>query len=321
MDSIYLSSQNKTYDLALLDYEWQVALVTLYSSTAVLSFTSNVLAIYILLSHDRFNSEMWKFLVNLSIADIFMALMGIPFTYTSFMLGRWIFPNWMCPVVQFAQLCSVFVSITTLTVIGFDRFFAIVYPFHSLACLRQHTSRVLILIWIVGISLSSIMFFKTKAVPFPHGDEIFYDCREEWDEQQGRYFTIAVFMFTFGLPVAVLMFVYTSIGVRIIRRTTPGNPNELRDSVQWTLKIKAIKMLVTVVIIFIICWLPIHVHGFIVWFYPPNVNNLHGYLTYVISFFICFRDLFCHRKYRSTRSEAELERLSNLTNVPSNPIV
>lgn len=176
-----------------------------------------------------------------------------------------------------------------------NRFFAIVYPFHSLACLRQHTSRVLILIWIVGISLSSIMFFKTKAVPFPHGDEIFYDCREEWDEQQGRYFTIAVFMFTFGLPVAVLMFVYTSIGVRIIRRTTPGNPNELRDSVQWTLKIKAIKMLVTVVIIFIICWLPIHVHGFIVWFYPPNVNNLHGYLTYVISFFVCHFLAMSHR--------------------------
>lgn len=137
MDSIYLSSQNKTYDLALLDYEWQVALVTLYSSTAVLSFTSNVLAIYILLSHDRFNSEMWKFLVNLSIADIFMALMGIPFTYTSFMLGRWIFPNWMCPVVQFAQLCSVFVSITTLTVIGFDRYlyfysYANHHPFNSI---------------------------------------------------------------------------------------------------------------------------------------------------------------------------------------------
>lgn len=121
MDPAAMSSQNNTYDLVLLDYKWQATLVILYSSTAVVSFASNVLAIFILLSRDRLTSELWKYLVNLSIADIFMALFSIPFSYTAFMLGQWIFPNWMCPFVLFAQHCSVIVSVYTLTVIGFDR--------------------------------------------------------------------------------------------------------------------------------------------------------------------------------------------------------
>lgn len=121
MDSVYLSQANETYDMALLGSRWQVSLIILYSSTAILSFTSNVLAICILLGHDMRTTELWKYLLNLSIADVLMALFSIPFTYTSFMLGQWIFPTWMCPVVQSAQICSVFVSVYTLTVIGFDR--------------------------------------------------------------------------------------------------------------------------------------------------------------------------------------------------------
>lgn len=123
MDPSFIAEANSTtYDLSLLNNRWQTLLIVLYSGTAILSFTSNVLAIFILFSPDRINSELWKYLVNLSIADILMALFSIPFTYTSFMLGQWIFPNWMCPFVQSVQLCSVFVSVYTLTVIGFDRY-------------------------------------------------------------------------------------------------------------------------------------------------------------------------------------------------------
>lgn len=118
------------------------------------------------------------------------------------------------------------------------RYFAIVYPFHTLIYLKRHKSRVLILIWIVAVLLSSVMLFQSKAVPFTHGNETYYDCRELWDDEQGKYFTIAVFVVTFGLPVSALVFVYTSIGVHIIRRTAPGNPDLARDMVQWVLKIK-----------------------------------------------------------------------------------
>lgn len=78
MDPSFVGSFNGTYDLVLLDIEFQIGLIILYSSTAVLSFIANAFAIYILLNQDRLTSELWKYLVNLSIADILMALFSIP---------------------------------------------------------------------------------------------------------------------------------------------------------------------------------------------------------------------------------------------------
>jgi len=108
-------------DLELLDAFWQTLLITLYSLTAALSLIGNIIAIWVLMAGKRSSRELRMFLVNLSLSDITMALFSIPFTYTDFMLGRWIFLPQFCPVVQFMQLASVFVSVYTLTAIGIDR--------------------------------------------------------------------------------------------------------------------------------------------------------------------------------------------------------
>jgi len=106
---------------ALEFWPYQVILVILYSTTAFISLASNLITIIVLIKGDRISSELWKYLINLSVSDIAMSLFSIPFTYTGFMLNHWIFPNELCPIVNFAQTCSVFVSVWTLTIIGIDR--------------------------------------------------------------------------------------------------------------------------------------------------------------------------------------------------------
>ncbi|CAG2103243.1 unnamed protein product, partial [Medioppia subpectinata] len=45
-------------------------------------------------------------------------------------------------------------------------------------------------------------------------------------------------------------------------------------------------MLITIVILFAVCWLPIHIFNIIVWFFPPNINKSKTlYMTYVFSYF------------------------------------
>lgn len=99
--------------------ELQMFLVVLYSCTAVAALGGNGAAIAVLLFGKRRSIRL--FLVNLAISDMTMALFSIPFTYTDFMLGRWIFLPEFCPVVQFVQHASVSVSVYTLTVVGLDR--------------------------------------------------------------------------------------------------------------------------------------------------------------------------------------------------------
>jgi hypothetical protein len=74
----------------------QIFLTILYSMTAIVSFVSNSTVILVLVFGKKSPNELKKFLINLAIADMCMASFSIPFTYTDFMLGRWIFPSFLC---------------------------------------------------------------------------------------------------------------------------------------------------------------------------------------------------------------------------------
>lgn len=122
MDPIWLANKTQNLpDLSLLNSKWQTFFIIIYTTTAIISLASNIVTIIVLVKGERLSSELWKYLINLSVADISMALFCIPFTYTMFMLGHWVFPVWLCPVVQFTQVCSVMISVYTLTIIGIDR--------------------------------------------------------------------------------------------------------------------------------------------------------------------------------------------------------
>lgn len=71
-------------DLEVVDFwPWQIVLITLYTFAAVASLFMNITTILVLLTTtDRsITSELWKFLVLLSISDIGMSLFCIPTTY------------------------------------------------------------------------------------------------------------------------------------------------------------------------------------------------------------------------------------------------
>ena len=99
----------------------QWALICLYSLTAVIAFCSHVTVIAVLYYGKKSSRELKKFLINLSLSDLCMALCSIPFTYTDFMLGRWVFHPFLCPVTSFTTVMALCVSVYTMIVIGIDR--------------------------------------------------------------------------------------------------------------------------------------------------------------------------------------------------------
>lgn len=118
------TSANSTRRLPPLDAlqePYQSFLVVLYSLTAILAFIGNVFAVLVLLIVKRTSHDLRKYLANLAVSDISMSMFSIPFTYTDFMFGRWIFPAFLCPLVHFFQVTAVFVSTYTLIAIGIGR--------------------------------------------------------------------------------------------------------------------------------------------------------------------------------------------------------
>ena len=93
----------------------------IYLATTVLSLFGNAIVIVVQIFGKESSSKIRKYLLSLAIADIIMGVFSVPFTYANMLLGYWPFPLWLCPLAQFMQLTSVFVTAATLTAIGIER--------------------------------------------------------------------------------------------------------------------------------------------------------------------------------------------------------
>lgn len=127
-DSFNQSSVNRSANfdpslnqLEILDRPTRTGLVILYSTTGVLAFVGNVIVIIVEIFGRRSAANLRKFLINLAISDILFGVFAVPFTYTDFMYGQWIFFPWLCPFAQFIQILSIFITSFTLTVISIER--------------------------------------------------------------------------------------------------------------------------------------------------------------------------------------------------------
>jgi len=76
-----------------------------------------------------------------------------------------------------------------------------------------------------GVLIGGTQLKISQSNPFQYGDQWYYDCKEQWDQEldKGKIYTILVFFLTFILPITVLCLVYTSMGFALIRHQLPGN--------------------------------------------------------------------------------------------------
>lgn len=116
-----LSHNIDGYELEALSEPYQTILAVIYTITALFAFVTNATAIGALVAGRRSAPELKKYLINLFTTDILIALFSIPFSYTDFMYGQWIFPKILCPITNFITSCAVCVSIYTLVAIGIER--------------------------------------------------------------------------------------------------------------------------------------------------------------------------------------------------------
>lgn len=120
-------------------------------------------------------------------------------------------------------------------------------------------------------------------------------------------------LFTFVFPLALLLYVYTRIGLFMWRREVPGNVYTSRDHHQaaHNMRSKVIKMLFVVLGIFLVCWLPLQTLALIMRFKP---NFLMKNFTFTMRFYTnyacvwltiahgCFNPMiycFMNNKFRS----------------------
>ncbi|KXJ84523.1 hypothetical protein RP20_CCG027135 [Aedes albopictus] len=120
---------------------------------------------------------------------------------------------------------------------------------------------MIVCIWVIALSstIPWALFFELVPI-FPEAPEIQL-CVEVWPPgtDGALYFLLANLVACYLLPMVLITICYILIWIKVWRRSIPGDSKDAQmDRMQQKSKIKVVKMLVVVVILFVLSWLPLY---------------------------------------------------------------
>ncbi|XP_031572764.1 QRFP-like peptide receptor [Actinia tenebrosa] len=253
--------------------------ITAYSLALGLAMIGNILVIVIVLRKTHFKTTTNLFIVNMAFSDVMMALICMTISIYSIAvknMGQSTFQGILglliCKLLPFLQGISVAVSILTLSTLAADRFLAIVYPFQNF--ISKFRAKILIvLIWMVAALFNAPLIYAMKF--YKEGGVMV--CYEIWEpyfdeERASKNYTIVLFVFLYAIPLILVTFFYTAL-IRELWRGKSLHSNKTRAFAE---NKSVVKMVMTIIIAFAVCWLPIHVNNFIVLFSSDEMIKYCG---------------------------------------------
>ena len=98
-------------------------------------------------------------------------------------------------------------------------------------------------------------------------------CVQEWPTflYEWIYFVTAEFILSFTLPLLVATVFYSMIGYRVWFRPMLGAGSSV-TAIQRS-KVKALKMIIAVLLLFAVCWFPLHIFVICLYLLPMDKNN------------------------------------------------
>lgn len=258
-----------------------------YCVIMLMSLVGNTLVITIIYRNKRMRTTTNNLIANMAISDLLFPLFAVPRETAQIFIGqsRWLVEGIggeiLCKIVNFSQDISTAVSILSLVVIAFDRFYAVKFPFKP-AIITSKMCRVIIsFIWIIALGIHS-PYFYTFRLKMIKNDTY---CMNEWEpafdsiSTQKVYFLI-IFVVLISFPIAVITILYTAIAVEVWKQKGPVERSCRERQRREYENRKVLKQVVTVVVVFVSCITPITIFGCLVHFVwdlhlPPEIDGLN----------------------------------------------
>mgnify|MGYP002803835054 CR=1 FL=1 len=238
-------------------YVSTVIRLTLYAVVFVLTVLGNILVIMVIMKNRKLRSiETYYYgyyLLNLAIADLSVAVLVIPFTVVYNESGDWPFSEFLCKVIPTILVAALCASILTLLVLTCERYWSICYPFKP-RLTRNKLFVILGLVWFFSFAAASPELFVYELRDNVSGAQIQekYPCAEQWESNEQRQaYTTFLFIFSYLLPLVVILAAYLRIVYELRTSTTQCfGPND-EDHIK-----KTVRVLIIVVASFALCYLP-----------------------------------------------------------------
>ncbi|XP_036967611.1 cholecystokinin receptor type A isoform X1 [Acanthopagrus latus] len=198
----------------------QTVRIVLYSLIFLLSVLGNSLIIAVLVRNRRMRTVTNLFLLSLSVSDLMVSLVCIPFTLIPNLMRDFIFGTVICKLVMYFMGVSVSVSTFNLVAISLERYSAICNPLTSRTWqTKSHAAKVITATWVASFILMLPYPISSTLKPFTRrNNSTGHMCRLMWPNdviQQSWYVSLLLLLFL--IPGIIMMTAYGLISLELYR--------------------------------------------------------------------------------------------------------
>ncbi|XP_062992181.1 pyroglutamylated RF-amide peptide receptor [Elgaria multicarinata webbii] len=234
-----------------------------------LALFGNGLVLYVVARRKAMRTVTNIFICSLALSDLLIAFFCVPFTMLQNISSNWLGGAFACKMVPFVQSTAIVTEILTMSCIAVERHNGIVHP---LKMKWQYTNRraytMLGIVWLLAAVVGSPMWHVQRLenkYDFLYEKE-YVCCLEEWASPvHQKVYATFILVILFLLPLMLMLLLYSKIGYELWIKKRVGDASVLQTihgnemSKISRKKKRAIIMMVTVVVLFAICWAPFHV--------------------------------------------------------------
>ncbi|XP_077410535.1 teleost multiple tissue opsin b [Vanacampus margaritifer] len=202
-------------------------------------------------------------LVSISLSDLLVSVLGTPFSFAASIRGRWLIGRAGCVWYGFVNACLGIVSLISLAVLSYERYCTMTVP--NMADGRDFRPAL------AGICFSWFYSMAWTLPPLlgwsrygPEGPGT--TCSVDWRSQTANNvsYVVCLFAFCLLLPFAVIVFSYGKL-LHAIRQVRSSSSVVTRRREQ-----RVLVMVVTMVVCYLVCWLPYGVVALMATFGPGD---------------------------------------------------
>ena len=232
-------------------------------TTTLAAFIGNLLVVITFLKTPTLRRTSTNyFIINMAVSDILLALMNWPL-YMSRGVLTGHFAAFVCKFGLYFKIVSLTVSIESLVLIAVDRFIAAVYPVKINMLKGTKRVKLLLLSWLIPLAHASPYGYYSEIVVINHQ----HICLPRMGKLAFMIYGTVAFIIHYVIPLIVNITLY-SLVLKSVRKRKPGNEHQRHEDIRRRKQNQnVLRVVISIVSVFFICWTPLYVYHFLDLFY------------------------------------------------------
>ncbi|KAG7333721.1 hypothetical protein KOW79_002128 [Hemibagrus wyckioides] len=235
----------------------------------VVGLVGNSTVLRIIYQHKCMRNGPNALIASLALGDLIYIIIDIPITVYKLLMGKWpmvetSFGLFLCKLVPFLQKASVGITVLNLCALSVDRYRAVAsWSRVQGVGIPLLTAVEIVLIWVLSVILAVPEAIGFNIVTFNYHNTTYHTCMlkppasSRFMQQYVDVKDWWLFGFYFCMPLACTAFFYTCMTFKMLSHRNGALRIALSDHLKQRREVA--KAVFCLVLIFALCWIPLHV--------------------------------------------------------------